>query len=172
MNLTSSLSYANVVLAVGVLAWAVVRQFQTRPVGPLKVGVFLILGAIGVWQLAQLADSRGIAPAEALALALSLGLAAGFGWLRGRAAAVWIQDGVAYRRGGWPAVGLWMAAIGTHVAVDVLGSALDGVRGPSPVSSASIMLYIAVTLGIQSGVVARRAAALAGASMPVRESVA
>ncbi|MDQ4502787.1 hypothetical protein [Sinomonas sp. ASV322] len=172
MNLTSSLSSANIVLAVAVLAWAIVRQFQTRQIGSLRARTFLILGVIGVWQLAQLADSRGVTPVEALTLAVSLGLAAVFGWLRGRAAAVWIQQGVAYRRGGWPALGLWMAAIATHIAIDVIGSMLEGLRGPSPVSSASIMLYIAVTLGIQGLVVARRAAALADVTAPLRQPVA
>lgn len=168
----TTLSFANIVVAVAVLAWAIVRQFQSRPVGSLQVRAFLVLGVIGVWQLAQLAGSRGLTPVEAATLALSIGLAAVFGWLRGRAASVWMQNGVAYRRGGWSAVGLWIAALAVHVGVEVLGSALEGLRGPSPASSASIMLYIAVTLGIQTLVVTRRAAAIAGAAEPVRQPVA
>ncbi|WP_415856398.1 hypothetical protein [Sinomonas sp. G460-2] len=167
-----TLSFANIVLAVAVLAWAIFRQFQTRPVGALRARTFVILGAIGVWQLAQIADSHGFTPVEAVTLALSIGLAAGFGWLRGRTAAVWIQDGVAYRRGGWAAVGLWIAGLGVHIGVEFFGSTLEGLRGPSPVANASIMLYIAVTLGIQALVVSRRAAAIAWAAEPLRQPVA
>jgi hypothetical protein len=172
MNTFTSLSFVNILLAVGVLAWAVVRQFQTRPVGQLRARMFVVLGALGVWQLAQLADSRGLTAIEATTLAVSLGLAAMFGWLRGRAASVWMNDGVAYRRGGWPAVGLWILGLAVHVGVEVLGSVLEGVRGPSPVASASIMLYLAVTLGLQSLVVARRVASLAGAPLALRQPVA
>ncbi|WP_336852997.1 hypothetical protein [Sinomonas albida] len=167
-----TLSFANIVLAVAVLGWAIVRQFQTRAVGALRARMFVILGAIGVWQLAQVADSHGFTPVEATTLALSIGFAAVFGWLRGRAAAVWIEDGVAYRRGGWSAVALWIAGIAVHVGVEAFGSMLDGVRGASPAASASIMLYIAVTLGIQGLVVSRRAASIAWAGEPLRQPVA
>lgn len=167
----NGISLANIVLAAAVLVWAVYRQFQTRPVGALTARVFLVLGVIGIWQIAQLVDSRGISSVEAATLVVSLGLAAIFGWLRGRAARVWVTDGVAYRRGGWAAVGLWAAAIAAHVAVDFLGSLLAGAHGPSPLDQASIMLYLALTLGIQGLVVTRRADQLPSVEAAARATV-
>jgi len=165
----TGISLANILLAAGVFVWAVYRQYQTRPVGVFKAQMFLVLGAIGVWQIAQLADSRGISPVEAATLVVSLGLAALFGWLRGRAARIWVHNGVAYRRGGWTAMGLWAAAILTHVVVDFLGGVLAGTRGTSPLDQASIMLYLALTLGIQGLVIARRVAQLPSVAAPLRE---
>ncbi|WP_369047006.1 hypothetical protein [Sinomonas sp. P10A9] len=157
MTSTLTLSLATAVLAAAVLAWAVVRQFQTRPVEQFKARLFLILGAIGVWQVARLADAGGMQAADAVELTASLLLAAVFGWLRGWAATVWAHNGAAYRRGGWPVIGLWAAGLAIHVIVDVLAAVADGHHGLGPVGSASIMLYLAATLGLQSWIIQRRA---------------
>lgn len=163
----SLLSFANVVLAVAAIAWAVTRQFMTAPVGAFRLRLFVVLGAVGLWQIARLVDAGGLSMADGLALVASLAGAAGFGWLRGRAARVWVRDGAAYRRGGWPVVALWAAGLAVHVGIDALASAADGAHGLSPMGSASIMVYLAVTLGVQALVVSQRAqAALAAQASP------
>lgn len=96
----SVLSFANVVLAVSAIAWAIGRQFMTAPVGAFRLRLFVVLGAVGLWQIARLVDAGGVSVADGVALVASLAGAAGFGWLRGRSARVWAHHGVAYRRGG------------------------------------------------------------------------
>ncbi|BCT75676.1 hypothetical protein SCMU_15180 [Sinomonas cyclohexanicum] len=153
----SVLSFANVVLAVAAIAWAVVRQFMTAPVGAFRLRVFVVLGAVGLWQVARLVDAGGLSAADGVALVVSLASAAGFGWLRGRSARVWAHDGVVYRRGGWPVVALWAAGLAVHVGIDVAATVADGAHGLGQMGAASIMLYLAVTLGAQALVVSQRA---------------
>jgi hypothetical protein len=163
-------SFANIVLAVAVLVWAVSRQFMTAPVGALRLRTFAILGVIGLWQVASLADAGGVSVVDAAALVASLAGAAGFGWLRGRVARVWAYDGVAYRRGGWPTVALWAAGLAVHGGIDVVAAAAQRAHGLGQIGSASIMLYLAVTLGIQALIVGRRAEAAleaAAAASPI-----
>lgn len=152
----SVLSFANVVLAVAAIAWAAGRQFMTAPVGAFRLRLFVVLGAVGLWQTARLVDAGRLSAADGVALAVSLASAAGFGWLRGRSARVWAHDGVAYRRGGWPVIVLWAAGLAVHVGTDLLAAAADGVHGLSPMGSASIMAYLAVTLGVQALVISQR----------------
>jgi hypothetical protein len=93
-------------------------------------------------------------------IAFGLVLAAGFGAWRALTVKVWRSgDGSAWRQGTAATAGLWIAAIATHIVIDVIIGQTD--KGAAGVASASILLYLAVSLGAQREVLRARAARLA-----------
>ncbi len=149
-------SSANIVIGLVVLAWLLWRQTQRRPVREdRKPTVLLILLVLGVVALGAYFKQE---PATGLAIALLVGslvLAAGFGVVRGYTVRLWDQDGQLFRQGTWLTILLWLVAIGSHVGLDAL---IDG--GAKGLGSASILLYLAVSLGAQRLVVQSRATRL------------
>lgn len=147
---------ANIVIGLVVLAWLLWRQTQRRPVREdRKPTVLLILLVLGVVALGAYFKT---APATGLAIALlagSLVLAAGFGVVRGYTVRLWQQDGQFFRQGTWLTIVLWLVAIGSHIGLDAL---IDS--GAKGLGSASILLYLAVSLGTQRLVVQSRATRL------------
>ncbi|MEU8630601.1 hypothetical protein AB0C38_00415 [Amycolatopsis sp. NPDC048633] len=147
---------ANILVGLVVVAWILWRQVQQRPVREdRKPTVLLILLVLGVVALGAYFKKE---PATGLAIALlagSLVLAAGFGVVRGYTVRLWRQDGVLFRQGTWLTILLWLAAIGSHLGLDVL---IDS--GAKGLGGASILLYLAVSLGAQRLVVQARATRL------------
>ena len=81
-------------------------------------------------------------------------LAVVFGVLRAATVRVWIKDGVAWTQGNWVTALLWVAAVAAHLGYDAL---LDHHRGTSGLGSATIVLYLAISLAVQRGLVLLRA---------------
>lgn len=146
----------NIVAGLAVLAWLLWRQRQKRLVRedrrPVVLLILLVLGIL------QLSTYLGSASTSALVIALLVGslvLAAGFGVVRALSVRLWRQDGQLWRQGTWLTVGLWVVAIGVHIGLDAL---FDGpAKG---LGAASILLYLAVSLGVQRLVVQSRASRL------------
>ena len=92
-------------------------------------------------------------------------LAAIFGALRAGTVRVWLQDGQAWSQGNWLTATLWIASLVAHLGYDVLLVHGPGARG---LGTATIVLYLAVTLGFQRVLVLRRAQRLqlAGPAAP------
>ncbi|MBO0787529.1 MAG: hypothetical protein J2P33_15800, partial [Actinobacteria bacterium] len=88
------------------------------------------------------------------ALAGSLVLAAGFGALRAVTVRLWLADGQVWSRGGWLTAALWIAALAAHLGYDEL---VARGHGQASVGAATVLLYLAVTLGIQRVIVLQRA---------------
>ncbi|MGH8996692.1 MAG: hypothetical protein ACRDYB_11780, partial [Acidimicrobiales bacterium] len=63
------------------------------------------------------------------------------------------RDAVA-QQATWLTIGLWAVSIGAHFA---LGAVVAELNGPSGVIGASVLLYLAISLGVQNTVVHRRA---------------
>lgn len=149
-------SSVNIIIGLVVLAWVLWRQTQRRLVREdRKPTVLLVLLVLGVLALGAYFKS---APATGFAIALlagSLVLAAGFGVVRGYTVRLWRQDEQLWRQGTWLTIVLWLVAIGSHIGLDVL---IDG--GAKGLGSASILLYLAVSLGAQRLVVQSRATRL------------
>lgn len=146
-------SSVNILIGIVVVAWILWRQTQKRPVREdRKPTVLLILLVLGVLQLSSFFKS---ASSTALVIGLLVGnlvLAAGFGVVRGYTVRLWRQDGQLFRQGTWLTIVLWLAGIGVHIGLDALiDSSAKGL------GSASILLYLAVSLGTQRLVVQSRA---------------
>jgi hypothetical protein len=147
---------ANLVIGLVVLVWLLSRQVQKRLVREdRRPTVMLVLLVVGVIQLANFFKG-GVSATTTVILLLvaSFVLAAVFGVIRAYTVRLWRVDGQLWRQGTWVTLVLWVVAIGIHLGLDY---AIDGVGAAKGLSSASILLYLAVTLGVQRLVVQSRA---------------
>jgi hypothetical protein len=142
-----------IVIGVAVLALLIYRQFRTRPVSASGLRLAAIIGVIGLIETAEFVQKHHAGALTYTALAGSLVLAAGFGVLRAATVRIWLQDGQPWSRGSWLTGSLWVVALAAHLGYDAV------VAGHSTgnVGAATIVLYLAVSLGIQRLVVHQRA---------------
>lgn len=146
-----------VVIGVAVLALLMFRQLQTRPVRDSGVRIMLILGVIGIVETVQYLDKHHGGPTIYAAILGSLVLAGIFGVLRALTTRVWPQDGQVWRKGNWVSASLWVVAVAAHLGYDAL--LLHG-KGDSDLGNVTLLLYLAISLGVQRILVAQRAARL------------
>lgn len=152
----------NVLIALAVLGLLLYRQLTPRRVktdGSPRL--LLILGAIGLVQLGEFVDKSGwIGVFGAATLLVSFGLAVVLGAFRAASVTIWQDaDQTWWRRGGAMTLVLWLVSIGSHFGIDALAVHL---AGPSydmqGLGNATLLLYIALSLGLQNLLVARRVA--------------
>jgi len=155
----------DVILGLAVLALLIYRQLAARPVNSSALRLIAILVIIGLIQTYQFLSKGHDHPLTFAALGGSLVLAAIFGALRAGTVRVWLQDGQAWSQGNWVTAVLWVASLVAHLGYDVLVVHGPGARG---LGTATIVLYLAVTLGFQRVLVLRRAhrLQLAGPAAP------
>ena len=155
----------DVILGLAVLALLIYRQLAARPVNASSLRLIAILVIIGIFQTYQFLSKGHDHPLTFAALGGSLVLAAIFGALRAGTVRVWLQDGQAWSQGNWLTATLWIASLVAHLGYDVLLVHGPGARG---LGTATIVLYLAVTLGFQRVLVLRRAQRLqlAGPAAP------
>lgn len=153
-----------------ILALLLARQVTTRPlsdsfrlpailviVGLVEFAAFLMGGG---QQFAEIVKGqRGfttIHDAKTVAVALigSLALAALFAALRAPTFRLWWRDGKVWRKGGAVTLVLWIVSLGAHLAYDDLIASNAALNG---LGDATILLYFAVSLGLQRVFLARRA---------------
>jgi hypothetical protein len=147
---------ANVLIALAVLALVLSRQLQKRRVREARpYRLILVLGVIGVVETAQFDQQHAVSAAGWGLLAASLALGAGLGALRGLTTHVWREDGVLYRQGDAITVMLWLVGIGLHLGLDLATGHVD--HDAAGLGSSSVLLYLALTLGIQRVLVLERA---------------
>jgi|SRR5215472_9367992 len=145
----------DVVLGLAVLALLIYRQLSARPVNAASaLRLIVILVVIGVVQTYQFLSKDHAHPLTYAAIGGSLVLAAIFGWLRAGTVRVWLADGQAWSQGNWLTAALWIASLAAHLGYDVLVSHGPGSRG---LGTATIVLYLAVSLGFQRVLVLQRA---------------
>lgn len=155
----------DVILGLAVLALLIYRQLAARPVNASALRLIAILLIIGLIQTYQFLSKGHDHPLTFAALGGSLVLAAIFGALRAGTVRVWLQDGQAWSQGNWVTAVLWIASLVAHLGYDVLVVHGPGAQG---LGTATIVLYLAVTLGFQRVLVFRRAhrLQLAGPAAP------
>ena len=144
----------DVILGLAVLALLIYRQLAARPVNASALRLIAILAVIGLIQTYQFLSKGHNHPLTFAALGGSLVLAAIFGALRASTVRVWVDDGQAWSQGNWVTAVLWIASLVAHLGYDVLVVHGPGARG---FGTATIVLYLAVTLGFQRVLVFRRA---------------
>jgi hypothetical protein len=144
----------DVILGLAVLALLIYRQLAARPVNASALRLIAILVIIGLIQTYQFLSKGHDHPLTFAALGGSLVLAAIFGALRAGTVRVWVDDGQAWSQGNWVTAVLWIASLIAHLGYDVLVVHGPGARG---LGTATIVLYLAVTLGFQRVLVFRRA---------------
>jgi hypothetical protein len=144
----------DIVLGVAVLALLIYRQLIARPVNASTLRLLVILGVIGVLQTAEFLGQNHSSALTYGLVAGSLVLAAAFGALRAATVRIWIQGGQAWSRGNWLTALLWVAAVAAHLGYDALVADGHGSRG---LGSATVVLYLAISLGFQRIIVQQRA---------------
>lgn len=160
----------DVVIDIVILALLLARQVTTRPlsdsyrlpailvvIGLVEFTAFLVGGG---QQFAEILKGQRafttIHDGKTVAVALvgSLTLAALFAAIRAPTFRLWWQDGKCWRKGSALTLVLWIVSLGAHLAYDNLiaqNAALNGL------GDATILLYFAVSLGLQRVFLARRA---------------
>lgn len=150
-----------VLLGVVILGLLIFRQLRTRPVRASSARLMAVLGVIGIYEAIQFFQQHhtGASTTVIAALAGSLGLAVVFGVIRAATVRVWLENGQAWMRGNVLTAILWVIALAAHLGYDYL---LDSHKGTSGLGNATIVLYLAITLGVQRMIVAQRARKLTG----------
>ena len=155
----------DIILGIAVLVLLIYRQLSVRQVSASALRLIAILLIIGLLQTYRFLSQNHAHPLTFAAIGGSLVLAAIFGALRAGTVRIWIQDGQAWSQGNWLTATLWIASLVAHLGYDVLLVHGPGARG---LGTATIVLYLAVTLGFQRVLVLRRAQRLqlAGPAAP------
>ena len=144
---------ANVLVICAVVVLVIVRQFKAQPIttdrGWWAIPAVLVFLAVREPDL--LDPHHRVASVGLLAAELLVAVAMGFGW--GRTSHVWTaRDGSVWSKGTKATAVVWGAGIGLRLGLFGIG-ALLGVRQ----GSAALMLALAATLLVRSGVLAQRA---------------
>ena len=119
---------------------------STRPVNASALRLIAILMIIGLLQTVQFLNRNHAHPLTFAAIGGSLVLAAIFGALRASMIGAWLQDGQASSQGNWLTAASRIASLAAHLSYDILFAHGPGARG---LGTATIVLYLAVSLGFQ-----------------------
>jgi drug/metabolite transporter (DMT)-like permease len=149
----SSQTVLNLVIGVAVLGLLIYRQLQARPVRGNQ-RLVLVLAMIGVILAVKYIQRLDSLSAAIGALAGSLVLAAVFGAVRAATVRIWMQDGQPWVQGNLLTAALWILALGAHLGFDYLVGQHKDISG---IGNATLVLYLAVTLGVQRLIVVFRA---------------
>jgi hypothetical protein len=149
----SSQSVLELIIGVAVLGLLIYRQLRARPVRGNQRMV-LVLIVLGLYEAVQYMDKLHAGSAAIVALTGSLVLAAIFGAARAATVRIWIQDGQAWVQGNLLTAALWVVALGAHLGYDYL---IGQHKDIGNIGTATLVLYLAVSLGVQRVIVALRA---------------
>ena len=144
----------NLVLGIAVLGLLIYRQLMPRRVSASSLRIMLVLAVIGVVELVGFLHKHHGGTTLDAALGGSLVLALVFGVLRAMTTRIWQQDGAAWSQGNWLTALLWVLALGAHLGYDAL---LDHHHGTAGLGEATLVLYLAISLGAQRLIVMQRA---------------
>ncbi len=144
----------DIILGLAVLVLLIYRQLSSRPVNASALRLIAILAIIGVLQTIQFLNKNHSHPLTYAAIGGSLVLAAIFGALRASTVRIWLQDNQAWSKGNWLTAALWIASLAAHLGYDLLVVHGPGAKG---LGTATIVLYLAVSLGFQRALVLQRA---------------
>ena len=149
----------NVVIGIAVVALLIVRQLRPRPASERSaLRLTLVLGVIGILQIRSAVGGHAISAATIMLVAAGLLAGALLGVVRATTVKVWrASDGLPWRQGTLVTAVLWLISLGVHLGIDV---AVDHSTTAHTLGAASILLYLAVTLGVQQEIVRARASGL------------
>jgi len=153
---------ANIAIGLIVVGLLLVRQLQPRQAKETSsIPLVLILGAVGIAEMSKAIGSHHLTSATVTWLTVNLMAGAGMGAIRAATVKVWrAEDGSAWRQGTVVTAGLWLVSLAAHLALDAV---IDHTSQIAALGTSSILLYLAVTLGVQREIVRRRTTPLAPA---------
>ena len=147
----------NIVIGLSVVGLLLVRQMQPRPAKETSsIRLALALSVIGIAEIRHAIGSHHLTATTVAWLVLSLLAGAGLGALRAATVSIWrAMDGSAWRQGTILTAALWLVSLATHLVLDAV---IDHSTRIAALGASSILLYLAVTLGVQREIVRWRAA--------------
>jgi hypothetical protein len=155
MNTQTLLSLLIGVAFVGLLIY---RNLVARPVRQNNPRLYVILGILGLIETVDFIQKNHVDTTVAVAaLAGSLVLAAIFGAIRAITVRVWMKDGQPWSQGNVLTAVLWIIALGAHLGYDAL---IGHDKGVGDIGSATVLLYLVVSLAVQRFVITTRASKL------------
>jgi uncharacterized membrane protein len=145
------LSYA---LGVLIIVLILIRQTRIRPVRRvLTLRLPIILGVIGLLQLFSYTGHHHVSTDDYLWVGGTLLIGAVvMGALRALTVRIWTSHQWVVQQGTTITMVLWAISLAVHFLAD----AGDGHRGAANLESATLLLYLALTIGVQAYVVNRR----------------
>jgi len=155
----SGANLTNLLIGIAVLALVLWRQLATRRLSE-SYRFSVILAVVGIIEFADFLQGHPHdSGAIAAAVAGSLVLAAGFGWIRALTVRVWRQDGgQLLRKGTWLTAVLWVVSLAVHLGYDDLVAGHVTGKNGGNVANATVVLYLVITLTAQRYALLRRVA--------------
>ena len=150
-----------VVVGIAVLGWILWKQLRVRQFSPGRLRVAAILGIVGVVEISSTAATHPVSVVGWTLLVIGLVIGAALGLLRAATVTLWVRDGAVYTQGHAMTAALWVVGMGVHIGLDVLARAIA--PSADAVNASSVLLFIAVSLGVQGLMTLRRAQSLPGA---------
>jgi hypothetical protein len=150
----------SIIIGVAVVVLLLARQMQVRPVrDQSSVRIALVLGVIGVIELTNAAHGHKLGATTVAWLAAMIVVGAALGVVRAFTVKLWrVDEGLALRKGTLVTAVLWVVSLGAHFAME---NRIDASAKISGFGASSLLLYLAITYGVQREVVRWRAAAVA-----------
>lgn len=151
----------NALVIVAVVAVVIVRQFRARQIGTDRRWWLLpvILGVVALREPGLLDAHHHTASALLLGVELVIGLVTGAGWVW--TTRLWVEsDGSVWSKSTKASGGVWVVGIALRVGLMALGAAV-GVHQ----DSSALMLGLAATLLVRSGVLTWRAQSFTGTAV-------
>jgi hypothetical protein len=149
-------SVLDLVLDAVVFAWVLFRQRRVRRVRlRFSTRVPVLLSLLGLFQFLHYTETHSLGAEVSGLVIASFVVGAGlFGTIRGLTVRLMpLGKGMA-QQATWLTIGLWVVSLGVHFSLSAVVSSL---HGPIGVTAASVLLYIAISLGVQNTVVHHRA---------------
>src|ERR1039458_92609 len=149
------MSPLDLVIDAAVFAWVLYRQRRVRRVRlRFSTRVPVLLSLFGLAQFLHYTETHSLgAKASAVAIGSFVVGAAVFGAIRALTVRLTpLAKGVA-QQATWLTIGLWVISVGVHFSLSAVVSSL---HGPVGVTAASLLLYLAISLGVQNTVVHHR----------------
>ncbi len=151
------MSFFSFVIGAALLILVLLRQMAVRPVPRvIRMGLPVVIGVIGLFQLVSYQNSHRHVGGSAWVWVLGTMLvgAGGLGILRGLTVRMWTAGNWVLRQGTGLTMALWLVSLGVHFLGDAFGAhAHDG----AGLEASSFLLYLGITLGVQTVVVHHRA---------------
>jgi hypothetical protein len=150
-----------VIIGIAVLGWILYNQLRVRQFSPRRLRVAGILGVVGLVEIVSAAGAHPVSTVGWALLVTGLVVGAALGLLRAATVKLWVRDGAVWTQGHALTAALWIVGIGVHIGLDVLAAAIA--PSADTVNTSSVLLFIAVSLGVQGLMTMRRAQLLPGA---------
>jgi hypothetical protein len=150
-----------VIVGIAVLGWILHNQLRVRQFTVRRLRVAGVLGIVGVVEVWSSAGAHPVSVVGWTLLVTGLVIGAVLGVLRAATVKLWVRDGAVWTQGHAMTAALWIVGIAIHIGLDLLARALA--PSADAVNASSVLLFIAVSLGVQGLVTMQRARSLPGA---------